>query len=104
MWTIGTPQGRPAPGRVRALRIVYDPEHATRVGAGENQGARLTEYRIVRSVETLAEWDGASRTLATALPAAGQGLSVLVQSADLRVIGAADLSPTNEPPAAGTIG
>jgi hypothetical protein len=83
----------PAPGRVRALRIVYDPEHATRVSAGENQGARLTEYRIVRSVETLAEWDGASRTLAAALPAPGQGLSVLVQSADLRVIGAADLSP-----------
>jgi hypothetical protein len=81
------------PGRVRAQRIIYDPEHATHVGAGENEGARLTEYRIVRSVETLAEWDGTARTLVTALPAEGQGLSVLVQSADLRVIGAADLSP-----------
>jgi hypothetical protein len=80
------------PGRVRAQRIIYDPEHATYVGAGENEGARLTEYRVVRSVETLAEWDGAPRTLVTALPAEGQGLSVLVQSADLRVIGAADLS------------
>ena len=82
-----------APGWVRVQRIIYDPEHATHVGAGENEGARLTEYRIVRSVETLAEWAGAARTLVTALPAEGQGLSVLVQSADLSVIGAADLSP-----------
>ena len=46
---------------VRALRIVYDPEHATAVGAGENEGERLREYRIVREVETLGEWDGAAR-------------------------------------------
>ena len=32
-----------APGPVRALRIVYDPEHATDVAAGENDGERLRE-------------------------------------------------------------
>jgi hypothetical protein len=30
-------------GPVRALRIVYDPEHATDVAAGENDGERLSE-------------------------------------------------------------
>lgn len=80
-----------APGHIRAQRIAYDPDHATDVDAGENQGARLHEYRIVRSVETLAEWDGAGRTLRTRLPEPGQGLTVLLQSADLRVLGAADL-------------
>ena len=52
-----------APGPVRALRIVYDPEHATDVAAGENDGERLREYRIVREVETLADWDGAAATV-----------------------------------------
>ena len=52
-----------APGPVRALRIVYDPEHATDVAAGENDGERLREYRIVREVETLADWDGSRTTV-----------------------------------------
>ena len=82
-----------APGPVRALRIVYDPEHATDVAAGENDGERLREYRIVREVETLADWDGAARRF-TAKPAGpGQGQVILVQSADLRILGAADLPP-----------
>jgi hypothetical protein len=82
-----------APGQVRVQSVVYDPEHATDVDAGENEGARLREYRIVRSVETLAAWDGTARVLTTRLPEAGQGLSVLLQSSDLRVLGAADLPP-----------
>jgi hypothetical protein len=84
----------PATGWARVQRIVYDPEHSTEVGSGENEGERLREYRIVRSVETLAEWDGSGRSFTTPLPEAGRGLCVLVQSADLRVIGAADLPPT----------
>ncbi len=80
-----------APGPVRALRIVYDPEHATDVAAGENDGEQLREYRIVREVETLADWDGAQRRF-TAKPAGGgQGQVILVQSPDLRILGAADL-------------
>ncbi len=30
-------------------------------GAGENDGERLHEFRIVREVETLGEWDGSAR-------------------------------------------
>jgi len=80
-----------APGPVRALRIVYDPEHATDVAAGENDGERLREYRIVREVETLADWDGAERRFTASPPGAGQGQVVLVQTPQLRILGAADL-------------
>ena len=85
--------GRRRPGPVRALRIVYDPEHATDVAAGENDGERLREYRIVREVETLADWDGAARRFTAKPPGPGQGQVILVQSADLRILGAADLPP-----------
>jgi hypothetical protein len=81
-------------GLLRALRVTYDPEHATAVGAGENQGERLREYRVVREVEVLGEWEGATaHRFTTRQPAAGQGQAILVQSADLRVIGAADQPP-----------
>jgi hypothetical protein len=80
-------------GRARALRIVYDPEQATDVGAGENEGEKLREYRIVREVEVLGEWDGTARRFAVKPPGPGQGQVILLQTADLRVIGAADQPP-----------
>jgi hypothetical protein len=82
-----------SPVPVRAQRIVYDPEQATPVSAGENDGTLLREYRIVREVETVAEWDGGARRLVVASPKPGRGQVILVQSADLRVLGAADLPP-----------
>jgi hypothetical protein len=82
-----------APNPVRALRIVYDPDQATDVSAGENDGRKLREYRIVREVDTLAEWDGAPRTLTVRPAGPGQGLVLLVQSAELKVLGAADMPP-----------
>jgi hypothetical protein len=82
-----------APGPVRMLRAVYDPEHATDVSAGENDGVRLHEYRVVRVVETLGEWDGSARRFAVKAPGPGQGQVILVQSADLRVVGAAEQPP-----------
>jgi hypothetical protein len=83
-----------AAGPVRALRIVYDPEHATDVAAGENDGERLREYRVVREVETLADWDGAARRFIAKPSGPGRGQVFLVQTADLRILGAADLPPT----------
>jgi hypothetical protein len=79
-----------APGPVRALRVVYDPEQATSIGAGENEGERLREYRIVRDVEVLGEWDGAARQFTTKPPGPAQGQVILLQSADLRIVGSAD--------------
>ena len=77
-------------GPLRALRVVYDPQQATDVAAGENEGERLREYRIAREVETLGEWDGAARRFTVKSPGPTQGQVILVQSADLRIIGAAD--------------
>ena len=83
------------PGHLRAISVLYDPEHATDVASGENEGARLREYRIVRQVDVLGEWDGAPRHFTAPPPASGQGQVILVQTADLRIVGAA-----NRPPAA----
>ncbi len=80
-----------APGAVRAERIVYDPQQATDVDAGENDGQRLREYRVVRGVETLVEWDGAPRRFTVEPAGPGQGQVILVRSAELRVLGAVDL-------------
>ncbi len=82
-----------ASGPVRVLRVLYDPEQATEVGAGENEGARLREYRIVRQAETLAQWDGSARALLSGPASTGQGQAFLLQSADLRILGAADQPP-----------
>jgi hypothetical protein len=80
-------------GPLHALRVVYDPQQATEVGAGENEGERLREYRIVREVEALGEWDGSAHRFTIRLPGRGQGQVILVQSTDLRVLGAADQPP-----------
>lgn len=76
-----------------ALSILYDPEHTTDIGSGENGGARLHEYRIVRRVDSLGEWGGTSRQFVLPPAGIGQGQVVLVQSADLQVVGAAERSP-----------
>ncbi len=82
-----------SPTPLRALSILYDPEHTTEIGSGENGGARLHEYRIVRRIDTLGDWDGASRQFVLPPAGVGQGQVVLVQSADLRVVGAAERPP-----------
>ena len=78
---------------LRALRIVYDPVQATDVAAGENEGERLHEYRIVREVETLGLCDGGACRFSVKPPAAGQGIVILLEAADLRIMGAADQPP-----------
>jgi hypothetical protein len=73
-----------------ALWAVYDPEHTTQVGAGENSGRRLIEYRVVRSAQDLGSVE--ARFDLPAVPA-NQGAVLLLQDASWRVIGAADLPP-----------
>jgi hypothetical protein len=83
----------PANSGLRALSILYDPEHSTDVRGGENDGSQLHDYRVVRQVDVLGEWDGTARSFATSLAGASQGQVILVQTADLRVVGAADQPP-----------
>jgi len=85
------PGPMPAPGWV--VHAAYDAEHTTPVDTGENEGQRLREYRIVRQAEVLDEWDGSPRRFNVSAAGFGQGQVILVQSADLRVVGAADQPP-----------
>lgn len=71
----------------------YDAEHTTRVRAGENNGATITNANVVRSFQRLGSWNGAAldRTLdLKALGAAGRDAGVvLVQIAGGgRILGA----------------
>lgn len=82
-----------APGPVSALLVSFEPEHETRIGAGENGGRVLREFNTVRAATTLGSWDGAPRMLEGAAPTEpGLDLAVLVQGSDLRVLGAAYLA------------
>jgi hypothetical protein len=83
-----------APGSVTALFVTWDPMRDTPIGAGENSGRRLREFRIVRSASTLESWDGTtSRDFRLPPVAQGQGATLLVQGPDLHVLGAAELMP-----------
>jgi hypothetical protein len=72
------------------LLVTYDAEHATPVGAGENQGRRLVEYRVVREA-TRFDLSGPRPPIPAVGP--GQGVALLVQDASWRVVSAADLPP-----------
>lgn len=63
------------------MLAVYDLKHTTPVRRGENQGATLDNFNVVRRFEKVARWDGAAASWT--VPAdrfeAGQGIAVLVQ-------------------------
>jgi hypothetical protein len=81
-----------AAGRaVSALLVAYEAERTTPVGAGENSGRRLAEYRIVREATPVGAWDGGPRRLTLPAITPGRGAVLLLQTENLRVCGAADL-------------
>jgi len=59
----------------------FNPARTTRVRAGENAGATLSEVNVVRSITRLGEWHGQPLELHAPLPA-GTRFAVLLQSAD----------------------
>jgi hypothetical protein len=63
---------------------VYDRQHSTPVGRGENSGRTLENYNVVRRLESIGQWSGAAASWT--VPAdrfqPGQGIAVLVQVAD----------------------
>lgn len=77
-------------GRLTGLLVTYDPEVATQVGAGENQGRRLVDYRVVRDVVQLP-----ALTPRMTLPAVpeNRGAVLLLQDESRRVMGAAEVAP-----------
>ena len=63
---------------------VYDRRHSTPVRRGENGGATLENFNVVRRVEKVGSWNGKEATFTVAADriAPGQGIAVLVQGAD----------------------
>lgn len=63
--------------------VTFDRQHRTEVGRGENKGATLTNYNVVRSLEKFATWNGEAASWV--VPADhirdGQSIAVIVQQA-----------------------
>jgi len=76
---------------VTGMLATYDPRQSTEVGAGENDGRRLVEYRIVRDVTRL---DAVAPKLSLPAVPEHRGAVLLIQDASWRGIGAADLPPS----------
>ena len=87
-------------GPVSALLVAFDPIRTTAVGAGENGGRRLTEYNIVRQATQLGTMQGPARQVALPATAPERGIALLLQSRDLRLVGAAILAAPGAPSAA----
>ena len=77
------------------LLVRFAKERTTRVIDGENARRTLQDANAVESLTSLGTWDGSLRRFAIEPPAAGEGIAVLVQAADGRMIGAAALQLKN---------
>jgi hypothetical protein len=73
-------------GSVLLVRFVR--HQTTQVAAGENAGRVLQDANGVRMLATLGDWTGPARDFAIDPPAAGEGLAVLVQAPDGKILGA----------------
>lgn len=73
-------------GPVKSPAVVwlvrYDKAHATDVKSGENKGKALKNYNVVRSLQRLGRWRGATQVIEVPDPALaeGQSCAVIVQS------------------------
>ena len=91
--TIGAGDGR---GSVLVVRFAQ--ERTTRVAGGENARRTLQDANAVESLASLGSWDGSPLRFAIEPPAAGEGIAVLVQAANGRMLGAAKLQLKNGQP------
>jgi hypothetical protein len=72
-------------GSVLLVRFIR--HQTTEVAAGENAGRILQDANGVRSFTTLGDWAGPARDFPIEPPAAGEGLAVLVQTPDGKILG-----------------
>jgi len=78
------------PAPVTGMLATYYPRQTTQVGAGENGGRQLVEYRVVRDVTRL---DGLATRITLPPVSEKFGAVLLIQDASWHVVGAADLPP-----------
>jgi hypothetical protein len=73
-------------GEGQIIMFGYDTRHSTKIGAGENRGAVITEVNVVRSITALGPWDGMDEKF-TVPRLAGDHVAVLLQAKDGSVLG-----------------
>jgi hypothetical protein len=88
--TIGAGKGN---GKVLLLRFAQ--KRTTSVTAGENARRTLDDVNGVETLTPLGAWNGAAVTFSVEPPGPGQGIAVLVQAPDGRILGAA-ATPGNQ--------
>jgi len=76
------------PGSGSVLLVRFIRHQTTEVAAGENAGRILQDANGVRTLTTLGDWTGPAREFPIEPPAAAEGLAVLVQAADGKMLGA----------------
>jgi hypothetical protein len=81
----------PGTGGASLWLVGYDDRHTTAIGRGENGGLTETEVNIVRSIRPIATWTGGSLHLSVPKPM-GERAAVLLQGANGRILGAAELA------------
>jgi hypothetical protein len=76
-------------GTGEAVLVRFARGRITNVPTGENAGRTLQDANGVNAVIRLGEWDGSARRYRIEPPRPGEGLAVLVQAADGKMLGAA---------------
>jgi hypothetical protein len=79
-------------GKGEVLLVRFLRHRTTDVAAGENAGRILRDANGVRELTTLGAWDGSALNFPIEPPGADEGLAVLVQATDGRMLGAAALT------------
>ena len=87
--TIGGAAAAGGTGQVWLIRFVR--KRTTPIGAGENARRTAEDTNGVEALSALGAWQGQEVGYAVEPPAAGEGIAVLVQAADGKMLGAAVL-------------
>jgi len=83
--SIGAGIGTPG---ASVLLVRYVLTRTTHVGGGENADRTAIDTNAVEELKTLGAWDGKATSFAVEPPREGEGLAVLVQAPDGRMLGA----------------
>jgi hypothetical protein len=83
-----------APTGASVVLARFVTSRTTHVAGGENASHTLIDTNAVEALTTLGTWTGAATSFAIEPPRDGEGLAVLVQTPDGRMLGAAAISPS----------
>jgi hypothetical protein len=90
---IGAGASAEAAQSAKVLLARYALKRTTPVAGGENAARTAVDTNAVEALTTLGGWDGKPASFPIEPPADGEGLAVLVQAPDGRMLGAAVLPP-----------